>query len=611
MQNQDIQLLQNLTERIRRDILTSTTEAESGHPSSSLSAVELMTTLMFGGFLKFDVKNPELPNNDRLIFSKGHASPLFYALWAAAGVIPSEELLTLRQLDSRLEGHPTRQFPLTEVPTGSLGQGLSIGAGMALAANIDSLSYRTFVLLGDSELAEGSNWEAMQFASFYKLGNLIGILDVNRLGQRGETMYGHDLDSYERKIQAFGWRTYKVDGHSFEEIVKSYQEIEKDPSTPLMIIAKTMKGKGVSLLENQEGWHGKALNKEQLSIALQELGEVDTQLTATFTLPENIQPKISPVSSIEYQTDSAELVATKKAVAEGILPILEKHPEIIVLDAEVSNSTHTDIIKKNFPDHFYEMYIAEQNMVGVALGLARRGKVPIVSTFAAFMTRAFDQIRMAGQAEVHIIYHGPYSGVSVGKDGGSQMGLEDIALFRTVFGSCVLYPADAVSARKMMNLAVTQQGSVYIRSTREPTPIIYSEDEIFEVGGSKVLKHSENDQITIISAGITLHEALKAYEQLKNDGIDVRIIDLYSIKPIDQKTLALASQQTKALIVVEDHYPEGGIADAVRTALSKHPVPVISLAVRKMPHSGKPEELLKYEGIDSSAIIQAVHDIVM
>lgn len=611
MSNLNTQFLQNLTKRIRRDILTSTTEAESGHPSSSLSAVELMATLMFGGYFRFDINNPEFPNNDRLIFSKGHASPLFYALWAVAGAISAEELLTLRQLESSLEGHPTRQFPFTEVPTGSLGQGLSIGVGMALASTLDALSYRTFVLLGDSELAEGSNWEAMQCASHYKLGNLIGILDVNRLGQRGETMHGHDLDAYERKIQAFGWRTYKVDGHDIDQIRAGYEFMNQNAQQPLMIIAKTMKGKGVSLLENQEGWHGKALNKEQLNQALQELGEVDTQLTATITVPENIQPQTLTVSPIEHELDDAELIATKKAIAEGILPILEKHPEVVVLDAEVSNSTHTDLVKTYAPQHFFEMFVAEQNMVGVALGLARRGKIPIVSTFAAFFTRAFDQIRMAGQAQAHIIYSGSYVGVSVGKDGGSQMGLEDIAMFRAVLGSTVLYPADAVVARKMMQLAVDQKGSVYVRSTREPTPIIYSPQEEFTIGGSKVLKNSDNDQVTIISAGITVHEALKAYEQLNNEGINVRIIDLYSIKPVDQKTLELASQQTKALIVVEDHYPEGGIADAVRTALSKHPVPVISLAVRKMPHSGKPAELLRYAGIDSSAIIQAVRDIVM
>lgn len=610
MNTPNFQHLSEIAKRVRRDILTSTSAAQSGHPTSSLSAVELMVALLFGGWFRFDLDNPKYHNNDRLIFSKGHASPLYYALWVAAGFIDSQKLQTLRQIDSPLEGHPTHEFPLTEVPTGSLGQGLSAGAGMAMAAQLDSLPYRTFVLLGDSELAEGSNWEAMELAAYYKLHNLIGILDVNRLGQRGETMFGHDLDNYRNKIEAFGWRTYLLDGHDWQQIFAAYEQIEVDSEKPLMIIAKTIKGRGVSLWEDREGWHSKSLNQAQLDQALQEIGEVE-ETTGGIAKPEKVAQQTSPLSPIavkNYATD--ELIATKKAAANAFVQLLPQHPETIVLDAEVSNSTHLDLVKKNYPDNFREMFIAEQNMVGMALGLAHQGKIPIVSTFAAFMTRAFDQIRMGGQAQEHIIYLGSYTGVSIGKDGGSQMGLEDIAMFRSVIGSTVLYPSDAYSTEKLVQRAVGHSGTIYLRTTREPTPLLYSSDEEFQIGGSKVVRQSANDQVTVVAAGITLHQALQAYQKLQAENISIRVIDLYSVKPVDVAALEKAASETKALLVVEDHYPEGGIAEVVRTALSRSSVQIRSLAVRKMPHSGEPEKVLQYEQIDASAIVQEVRDML-
>ena len=615
MPNLDILTLIQLAKRVRRDIITSTTQAGSGHPTSSLSAVDLIVTLMFGGFFQFDTENPDFLENDRLIFSKGHAAPLFYALYAAAGVISPEELLTLRQFTSRLEGHPTRRFPFTEVPTGSLGQGLSVGVGMALNAQHDHLSYRTFVLLGDSEMAEGSNWEAMQLASYYKLGNLIGILDVNRLGQRGETMYGHDVENYQRKIEAFGWRTKIVDGHSFEAIAEAFSLITQNNTQPLMIIAKTQKGKGFSLWENQEGWHSKSLNQDQLQQALAEIGDVQEttgQILKPFVQPEVDNQISAPTDLTTVQLpvyDVGASVATKRAVVNGIFELITKHPEIVVLDAEVSNSTHLELIQKNFPQHFYEMFIAEQNMVGVAAGLARRGKYPIVSTFAAFFTRAFDQIRMASQAELSMMYLGSYAGVSIGKDGPSQMGLEDLALFRSLWGSVVLYPADAYSAEKMAHLAFEHKGPTYIRTTREPTPSLYLDGEEFHIGGSKVVQKSDLDIVTLIGAGITVHEAIKAYDELKKIGITARVIDLYSIKPIDHQTLEQAINDTQALVVVEDHYPEGGIAEAIRSEVTITK-PFASLAVRKLPRSGTPAELLDYEEISAPSIVAAVRSLL-
>jgi transketolase len=608
----DIEKLKKLAKLVRYYSLVSTTEAGSGHPTSSLSAADLMTGLMFGGTFRFDADGPDHPNNDRIIFSKGHASPLFYSLWAAAGRVTEEELLTLRKFGSPLQGHLTPDFRYVDVATGSLGQGLSIGVGMAINAKyIDGLSYRTYVLLGDSEMAEGSQWEAMEIASHYKLGNLVGIIDVNRLGQRGETISGHDLAAYEKKISAFGWETIVIDGHNFDEVLTAFDRATQPSDQPAMIIAKTIKGKGVSFVEDKNGWHGKPLSKEQLVEALKELGEVDKSLVGDIARPED--RRVAKGASglpqkILYLADNP--VATRKAYGNALARVFPKFPDLVVLDAEVSNSTYSEIFKEKYPDRFFEMYIAEQNMVGAALGLAARGKIPFISTFAAFLSRAFDQIRMSQYSGANIKFCGSHAGVSIGEDGPSQMGLEDIAMFRTISGSVVLYPCDAVSTEKIVEEAAKHKGIAYIRTTRKDTPIIYKTNEEFPIGGSKVLRQSDKDVITVAASGITVHEALAAHEELKSEGIMTRVIDLYCIKPLDASALRKAGSITAAVIVVEDHYPEGGIAEAVRSALADFDIPVHSLAVTKMPKSGKPRELLDYEEISKNAIVGKVKELL-
>jgi transketolase len=608
-----VEKLKKLTTLIRYYILIMTTEAGSGHPTSSLSATELMACLFFGGNFRFDVDHPKYPNNDRLIFSKGHASPLFYALWAAAGKLTEKDLMTYRKFGSPLEGHPTVVFPYVEAATGSLGQGLSIGVGMALNAKyIDKLPYRTYVLLGDSEMAEGSQWESLQIASHYKLNNLIGILDVNRLGQRGETMYGWDLQAYEKRISSFGWKTTVFDGHSISETLGAYEEALRATDQPVMLIGKTVKGKGVSFIENKDGWHGKTLNKEERDRALKELGEIDKSVRGEIPLPQDLRPKeqISPkpLKKIDYPADKP--VPTRKAYGNALVRIFPQFPNMISLDGEVSNSTYAEIFKDAYPERFFEMYIAEQNMVGTALGLSARGKIPFVSTFAAFFTRAFDQIRMSQYSDPNIKFVGSHAGVSIGEDGPSQMGLEDIAMFRAIFNSVVLYPSDAVSTERLVEEAAKHYGIVFIRTTRKEAPIIYRPEEKFTIGGSKVLRRSEKDIATVIGAGITLHEALGAYEALKKEGVFIRVIDLYSIKPIDEATLREAASATKSIVTVEDHYPEGGLGEAVKSALVIYPVPVYSLAVRKKPKSGKPEELLDYEEISQRAIVKKIKEFI-
>ncbi len=615
----DRKKIAELAKLIRYFIIRSTTAAGSGHVTSSFSATELMTTLFFG-FFHANLKNPNDKANDRLIFSKGHASPLFYSLYAAAGAVTEEELLTLRKFGSRLEGHPTLRFPYTEAPTGSLGQGLSIGVGMALAAKyLDNLPYKTFVLLGDSEMAEGSNYEAMQVAAHYKLDNLVAIVDVNRLGQRGETMSGWRVAEHERKAWAFGWKTIVVDGHDIREIAAAYTKA-MTAKQPVMIIAKTVKGKGISFTENKEGWHGRAMNQEEYGKALHELGEVNRTLRGM--VPEqHITKKHIKMhgEAMEHHHHARPAsvypigakVATRKAYGEALVQIFPHHQNMVVLDAETSNSTGAETFKKECEKHFFEMYIAEQNMVGVALGLSRRGKIPFVSTFAAFFSRAHDQIRMCQYADANIKFVGSHAGVSIGEDGASQMGLEDISLFRSLLGSVVLYPSDAPSTEKLVALSATYHGNVYIRTTRSETPVIYHANEQFVIGGSKTLRASAEDQVTIIGAGITLHEALKACDALKERGITVRVVDLYSIKPVDVQVLEKASRETKGIIVVEDHFAEGGIAEAVRSALKDSTVRIESLAVRHLPQSGTRDELLAFEEIDAYAIVERVKKMIV
>ena len=608
----DIKKLEKLAKLVRYYILTSSTEAGSGHPTSSLSAADLMVGLMFSDNFRFDIHDPKYHNNDRLIFSKGHASPLFYALWAVAGELSEADIKTFRQFKSVLEGHPSTRFAYTEAATGSLGQGLSVGLGMALNAKfIDRQPYKTFVLLGDSEMAEGQVWEAMQLAAYYQLNNLIAIVDVNRLGQRGETMYGHDTENYKKKAEAFGWETRVIDGHDMNAIIDVYPSITKTQNgKPKMIIAKTIKGKGVSFLEDKEGWHGKALSVEEYKKAISELGSIDKTITGSFVTPTrtnhlNLEKAKNYISIAKPEYKIGDLVATRKAYGQALVRMFPKYRDMVVLDGEVSNSTYAEIFGKQYPERFFEMFIAEQNMVGAAIGLARRGKLPFVSTFAAFFTRAFDQIRMANYSNAHIVFCGSHAGVSIGEDGPSQMGLEDIAMFRTLLNSVVLYPADAVSCDKLVEEAAKYQNISYIRTTRMETPVIYQSTENFPVGGSKTLKTSSKDHVTLIGAGVTLHEALKASDALKKYKINVRVIDLYSIKPLDRKTIEKAAKETKAIITIEDHYVEGGIGEAVKAVVSGQ-CNVHSLAVRKMPRSGKPAELLDYEGISATSIVKEV-----
>ncbi|MEO8581194.1 MAG: transketolase [Patescibacteria group bacterium] len=609
----DLQKLQKVCRLLRADILSATTAAHSGHTTSSLSGVELMATLLFGGFFRAKLDEPSFSNNDRLIFSKGHASPLFYALYSVAGKVSEQELMRLRQFESPLEGHPTMRFPYTEAATGSLGQGLSIGMGMALNAKLDKLPYKTYVLLGDSEMAEGSNWEAIQLAAYYKLNNLIGIIDVNRLGQRGETMYAHDIQAYEDRIRAFGWQTYLIrDGHDLNQVSSAFEFALQQTAKPTMIIAKTIKGKGCSIFENKEQWHSKQLSEEQLGVCLNEIGEIDHAIVGEVNQPEEIQPQISTGffdAQSRFQFEHKNY-STKEAAGITARELGKTNSQIVVLDGEVSNSTHSDLFKAEFPDRFFEMFIAEQNMVGAALGFSRRGKIPFVFTFAAFFTRAFDQIRMSQYSDPNIKFIGSYAGVSLGKDGTSQMGLEDIAMFRAVQNCVVLQPSDAISTMKLMQQAAAHFGNVYFRTIREALPILYDQDDQFKIGGSRILKLSNRDRLTVIGSGITVHEALKAYEILAAEGIKIRILDLYSIQPIDVKMLVSLAFQTKALLVVEDHYVQGGVAEAVRSVVGKHAGKVHSLAVHKMPRSGTALELLHYEEIDADAIVKKVKELI-
>ncbi|MHB8109702.1 MAG: transketolase [Syntrophorhabdaceae bacterium] len=603
--------LEKLAGLIRYYILASTTKAGSGHPTSSLSATDLMTGLLFGAAFRFDAPNPANPNNDRIIFSKGHASPLFYSMWAAAGQVSFEELITLRQFGSRLEGHPVVGFPYAEASTGSLGQGLPIGLGMALNAKyLDKLPYRTYVLLGDSEMTEGSQWEAIQIAAHYKLNNLIGIIDVNGLGQRGETMYGHDLKAYEERIAPFGWKTFCIDGHDLDEILDAYEKAQSVTDKPVMIIARTIKGKGVSFLEDKDGWHGKALSEEQFEQAMNELGTVDKSMVGKIQPPDDVKPEALHPRNISQPDYPAETpVATRKAYGNALKRIADGFPNIVALDGEVSNSTYSEIFQGAYPERFFEMYIAEQNMMGAAAGLAARGKVPFVSTFAAFLTRAFDQIRMNEYSRSNIKISGSHAGVSIGQDGPSQMGLEDIAMFRTLLDGVVLYPCDAVSTERLIEQAAAHKGVVYIRTTRMNSPILYKNDDEFVIGGSKVLRIHTRDRVTIVAGGATVFEALAAYDELKKEDIRIRVIDLYSIKPIDIVTLREAAQATRAIITVEDHFAEGGLGEAVESAAGSI-APVHILAVRKTPVSGKPQELLDYEEISRDAIIRKVKEVI-
>ncbi len=606
-----LQAWHELAQQLRIDSIRCTTKAGSGHPTSSMSAADLMAVLLMS-HLRCDIANPHNPANDHLIFSKGHAAPLLYALYKAARAISDEELLTLRTFGSRLEGHPTPALPWVEVATGSLGQGLPIGVGIALSGKyLEKLPYHVWVLLGDSEMAEGSVWEAFDHASYYQLNHLIGILDMNRLGQRGETMHGWHSRVYAERARAFGWQAIEIDGHTYEEIDRAYTQAASSTSAPTLIIARTVKGKGFAEIENKEGWHGKALPPDMAERAIKELGG-ERQIVVNVQAPPAAQPAprpaAQPLQLPGYQIGSS--LATRKAYGEALKALGAARPDIIALDGEVSNSTFAEDFAHAYPERYFEMYIAEQQMVAAAVGLSARRWTPFASTFAAFLTRAYDFIRMAAVSRANIRLVGSHAGVSIGEDGPSQMGLEDLAMMRAVSGSTVLYPCDANQTAKLVAAMADQPGISFLRTTREKTPVIYSPTEAFPIGGSKVLRGSDKDEVTVVAAGITLHESLKAYDQLKGEGITIRVIDAYSVKPIDTQTLLAAARATSGrIVVVEDHWIDGGLGDAVLAALAGAGLPhlrVTKLAVTAMPGSGKPEELLAAAGIDARHIVEAV-----
>lgn len=610
-----VKSIQTMANRLRRHSLTSTTEAGSGHPSSCFSCAELISTLFFH-FLRFDVTNPDSSYNDRFVLSKGHAAPILWAAWAEGGAFPVERLQTLRNIDSDLEGHPTPRNPLVDVATGSLGQGLSIGIGMALSARMDQTGSQIYVLLGDGEAAEGSVWEAAALAAHRKLDNLIAILDVNRLGQSQATMYEHDAQGHQQRFASYGWHTEVVDGHNIQEVVSSLQTALDVEDQPAAIIAKTIKGKGLSFMENKDGWHGKPVPKgDALDKALLELGnDLELEQELHIALPSNGAGASSHAASEavmespHYPADAQ--VATRQAYGTALQKLGRINPNVVVLDADTKNSTHSLEFLKEFPDRFVECYIAEQNMVGAGVGLGAMGKIPFSSTFACFLTRAYDQIRMAAISQSNMNLCGSHAGVSIGQDGPSQMGLEDLAMMRAIAGSTVLYPSDAVSTERLVALAVNTPGIVYIRTSRPKTPILYSDDEDFKVGGSKVLKSSPQDRATIVAAGVTLHESLKASQELQDYGIPVRVIDLYSIKPLDLETLRQAANATHLLVTVEDHYPEGGLGDAVLSALANESCQFHRLAVTGLPRSGPGDALMDAFGINARGIVEAVKKLV-
>ncbi len=564
--------------------------------------------------MRYDPKNPQYHNNDRFILSKGHAAPILYAAWAEAGLFPPEELLKLRQIDSDLEGHPTPRLPFVDVATGSLGQGLSVGVGMALCARLDGLDYRTYVLLGDGECAEGAVWEAASMAGILQLNNLVAIVDVNRLGQSQATPFGHDLDVYRKRFEAFNWRTETIDGHDLEEILEVLAAAGLG-TQPLAILAKTIKGAGVSFLQDKDGWHGKPLSKDEAARAIAELQPgARSAAAAGVQIPEPNRlpaPKNeAPATYPAFNYKLGDMVATREAYGNALARLGEVDQRIVVFDADTKNSTFAEKFFKKFPARATECFIAEQNMIGMAVGFATRGKIPFASTFACFMTRAFDHLRLAGISRANLKLGGSHAGISIGEDGPSQMGLEDLAMMRSVAGSIVLYPCDAVSTERLVEQMVNTRGICFIRTSRPKTPVLYNNDEQFPIGGAKVLRQTDRDKVTVVAAGVTLFEALKAADTLAKEGINITVIDAYSVKPLGKHVIRAAAQRTgNKVITVEDHYPEGGLGDAVAGELSTDGIRVHKLAVTDLPRSGKPAELLAKYGIDAAAIVRKVKEL--
>jgi transketolase len=607
----DAERRRELAQQLRVDSVRMSSTAGSGHPTSAMSAAELMAVLV-DGYLRYDFDEPRSPANDRLVFSKGHASTLLYAIHRAAGAVSDDELASYRKLGSRLEGHPTPVLPWVDVATGSLGQGLPIGVGMALAGKrLDRVSNRVWVLCGDSEMAEGSMWEAFEHAAHYELDNLTAVLDVNRLGQRGETMVGWDLDVYVERARAFGWHAIAIDGHDVDAVDRAYAEAVATTGKPTVVVARTAKGRGVAEVEDKNGFHGKPLDDQAEAIA--ELGG-ERSIRIEVALPETQEPHRFPAGELElprYEVGSE--VATRKAYGDALAALGSARGDVVVLDGEVSNSTFSEVFAKEHPERFFEMYIAEQQMVAAAVGMQTVGWRPFVSTFAAFLSRAYDFVRMGAVSRARLALCGSHAGVSIGEDGPSQMGLEDIAMFRALHSSVVLHPCDANQTAKLVAAMADVDGIAYLRTLRPATPVLYGPDEEFPIGGSRVLRASADDEVTLVGAGITVHEALKAADALAEEGLAARVIDLYSIKPLDTEALRAAAEATGGRVVtVEDHWPEGGLGDAVAAALADgdDPPRVVKLAVRGMPGSAKPAELLAAAGIDANGIAAAARALV-
>jgi transketolase len=611
MNDIDIETLKGIANQLRIHSIAATTAAGSGHPTSCCSAADVVAALFFG-HMRYDPKNPHYHNNDRFILSKGHAAPLLYAAWAETGLFPTEQLLKLRQLGSDLEGHPTPRLPFADVATGSLGQGLSVGVGMALCARLDELDYRTYVLLGDGECSEGSVWEAASLGGLNQLNNLVALVDVNRLGQSQPAPLEHNLDAFKKRFEAFGWRTEEIDGHDIDEILEVLAAVGLG-NQPLVILAKTLKGAGISFVQDQEGWHGKALSQEEAARAIAELqpsakSGIGQPIPAPSQLPAP-RNEVGPYPPATYKL--GEMVATREAFGSALVRIGGADQRVVALDGDTKNSTYSEKFLKKFPNRFTECFIAEQNMVGVATGFATRGKIPFASTFATFFTRAFDQVRVAGISRSNIKLVGSHVGVSIGEDGPSQMGLEDLAMMRAVAGSTVLYPSDAVSTEKLMDQMAMHKGICFLRTSRPKTAVLYNNEEDFPIGGAKVLRQANGDKVTVVAAGVTLNEALKAADTLKGEGIGITVIDAYSVKPLAKDVILAAAQKTNNLLItVEDHYPEGGLGDAVAGELGPDAVRLHKLAVCELPRSGKPQELLAKYGIDAQAIIQKVKALV-
>ncbi|MER0449807.1 transketolase [Streptomyces sp. Edi4] len=611
MQREAALELADLGQQLRVDAVRAAAAANSGHPTSSMSAADLAAVLL-AQHLRYDFDNPGHPGNDRFILSKGHASPLLYAMYRAAGVIDDEQLLSFRSQGSLFEGHPTPRLPWVDVATGSLGQGLPVGVGMALAGRrLEHAPYRVWVLSGDSEMAEGSVWEAAEHAAYENLDNLTLIIDVNRLGQRGPTRHGWDLDAYARRLKAFGWHTIEIDGHDIDAVDTAFAEAASTTSQPTAVIAHTMKGRGVAEVEDREGHHGKPL--PDADAAIEELGGprfVRVEVSSPPSAPERHDPNTGPLDLPRF--DVGDSMATRDAFGKALAALGSSREDVVALDGEVGDSTRTEFFGKAHPERYFECYIAEQQLVAAAVGLSTRGYVPFASSFAAFLTRAHDFIRMAAVSQAGINLVGSHAGVSIGQDGPSQMGLEDLAMFRSVHGSTVLYPCDANQTVQLVAAMADLPGVRYLRTSRGDAPVIYGPDERFAPGGSKVLRSGDQDRVTVVAAGVTVQQALRAGELLDREGIAVRIIDLYSVKPVDTATLQEAAEATGCLVTVEDHRTEGGIGDAVAEAFADgRPVPrLVRLGVGTMPASASPEEQLRLAGIDAESIAAAVRLLV-